>query len=471
MNQYLKFSYFTTINSLPGIFSIILSLISIPIFLKKLDYGLYGIYLIQHIFLSLGYIINLGINKLILISSSKKLISKKSDNFTACILTLIISIIFSLIIMVIMKSVNLFFKFQTLDFLFNIYTFMGLIITSVYITFESIFKSEMKYVYINFSNFIFFGLSISLPAFFIFFQENFEILNFNDASSELFQISLICKILSITILVFFIKKLNLFQIKISQKFIILFKKNYKSFSILEFLATTFEYIDRAAVKIFFGNDNLAIYSTSQQIASKSTIFSKAFISYFLPLISKNKQKKNISYLNVYDKAIFFIFVIGGLGIYIIQPFSDIFFQFWLSEKYLIDFSNIFKILIIAYFFYTLSIINLSVLESRFETSKISKIEIIYLFVHIVLLVLLSNQYNPVSIAIVYLVKEMFFVLLRYFYLNKFYKVRYETFYFLTLFLILNLLNYYYWSPYIYITGLIILILNLLYLKKNVFRKI
>lgn len=466
MTQYFKFSYFTFTNSLPGIFSIILSLISIPIFLKKLDYGLYGIYLIQHIFLSLGYIINLGINKIILISSSKHSSSKKSDNFTASILTLFFSTILTVLIMIFIEFINIFVKFQTLDFLFNIYTFLGLILTSIYITLENIFKSEMKYIYINFSNFIFFGLSISLPAFFIFFQENFLILNFNDTSNELFQISMICKVLSIAILLFFIKRLSLFKIQISQKFIGLFKKNYTSFSTLEFLSTTFEYIDRTAIKIFFGNDSLAIYSTSQQIASKSTIFSKAFISYFLPLISKTKTKS--PHLKTYDEAIFFIYLFGGIGIYLVLPFSDIFFQIWLSEKYLVDFTNIFKILIIAYFFYTLSIINLSMLESRFETSKIIKIEIFYLIIHIALLIFLSREYDLINISILYLLKEITFVFIRSFYLNRFYKIKIKILYFLLFFLVLNLLNYYYWNIYIYIIGFTILIFNILYLKKNVF---
>lgn len=467
MKHFYNFSYYTLINSLPGIFSIMLSLISIPIFLQKLDYGLYGIYLMQHIFLSLGYIINFGVNKLILISSAKKSMGKKSDNFTSVILTLIIATILSILIMVTIKLIYIFTKFQTLDFLFNIYTLVGLILTSVYITLESIFKSEMKFTYINLSNFIFFGLSISSPAFYILLKENFKIINFDDASNELFQISFICKIISILFLLIYIKKLSLFQIKISQKFLILFKKNYLSFSILEFLNTTFEYIDRAAIKIFFGNDNLAIYSTSQQVASKSTIFSKAFIAYFLPIISKNKKK--YSGLEIYERANFFIFIFGGLGVYIAQPLSEIFFQIWLSEKYLIDFPNIFKILIIAYFFYTLSMVNISLLEINFKISKISRIEILYLVIHIILLILLSKQYNLVNIAFIYLLKEISLLTIRYFYINKFHVIRPEIIFFLALFLFFTLMNYYYLNIYFYIIGFIVLIFNLLYLKKNVFK--
>ena len=108
------------------------------------------------------------------------------------------------------------------------------------------------------------------------------------------------------------------------------------------------------------------------------------------------------------------------------------------------------------------------LESRFETSKIIKIEIFYLIIHIALLIFLSREYDLINISILYLLKEITFVFIRFFYLNRFYKIKIKILYFLLFFLILNLLNYYYWNIYIYIIGFTILILNLLYLKKNVF---
>ena len=50
-----KFFFQTSfVSVLPGLISIILSLISIPLFLKILNNSYFGQYLIQNIFLSLG---------------------------------------------------------------------------------------------------------------------------------------------------------------------------------------------------------------------------------------------------------------------------------------------------------------------------------------------------------------------------------------------------------------------------------
>ena len=60
------------ILSIPGFVSIFLSIVSIPIHLRIAGIENYGNYLLFHILLSISLILNLGISKIIVISSNYK---------------------------------------------------------------------------------------------------------------------------------------------------------------------------------------------------------------------------------------------------------------------------------------------------------------------------------------------------------------------------------------------------------------
>ena len=82
------------ISGLPGILSILLSFVSIPIFLSQLSTELYANFIIQHSILTLGMILNLNLGKLAAIKLQKlKLKLKKEVIFTSIIGSVVIGVI------------------------------------------------------------------------------------------------------------------------------------------------------------------------------------------------------------------------------------------------------------------------------------------------------------------------------------------------------------------------------------------
>ena len=62
----------TIISFSPGILSIFVSVFSIPVFLNILDSSYFGQYLIQNLFFTLGFLLNFGIYRLVIINNSIK---------------------------------------------------------------------------------------------------------------------------------------------------------------------------------------------------------------------------------------------------------------------------------------------------------------------------------------------------------------------------------------------------------------
>ena len=86
----------TLFYSFPSFISIIISLISVPIFLKYSSISLYSNYLISHFVLTLAILTNLNFGKIATINIAKYKSNKKNILFTSILFTLIISSILTL---------------------------------------------------------------------------------------------------------------------------------------------------------------------------------------------------------------------------------------------------------------------------------------------------------------------------------------------------------------------------------------
>ena len=129
----LKNIFFST---LPGLISIVLTLISLPIYLKFLSPSYYSSFLISHIFMSLSLVFNFNIGKV----ASIKIQNKTKINKNKIIIN---AIYLSFIISVLVSFVAVFF----LSFIFNNENeinfkliFLGLVISILFINAEAILK-------------------------------------------------------------------------------------------------------------------------------------------------------------------------------------------------------------------------------------------------------------------------------------------------------------------------------------------
>jgi hypothetical protein len=131
---------------LPGFFSILVSIFSIPIFLKILGVAYFGQYLIQNIFISLGYLLNFGLFRIIILRSNIKDPSKIcSQNTYLFNLNLLLSFFFSSILMIILFVIIKYYYLETLNLLLNKYIYFGLILTSLNFSVESLLKINRKF--------------------------------------------------------------------------------------------------------------------------------------------------------------------------------------------------------------------------------------------------------------------------------------------------------------------------------------
>ena len=193
---------------LPGIFSIFISIFSIPIFLKTLGDSYFGQYLIQNMFLSLGFLFNFGLYRIIIINFKKqKNFINISQNTYYFYINLLLGFIFTSVLMVIFFILGKYNPFKTLDLLLNKYIFFGIILTSLYFTFESILRVNDKFKILSVYNFFFNSIAFTMPSFYLLGKknliDNYEILNYPE---EIFIIVIYIKFIIIFIIYIYLIK-------------------------------------------------------------------------------------------------------------------------------------------------------------------------------------------------------------------------------------------------------------------------
>ena len=352
------------VSSLPGILSIFLSFFSIPLFLNLLSADYYANYLIQHFILSLGMVLNLNLGKFASIKIQRSnIIKRKEIIFTTIVSNLVLGAVLSAIVYYIIY----FFFNDKSYFNVSISLFIGLLLTILYIGIEHIIKGLGYFRLCSITNFLFYSLSLSLPAFFLLIgNHNVTFLN------NLFNISLGVKFFGLLCLLFFlIKKKELILTKISLRLFKEFRTHAKWMTITSFYNQIYDYLDKHIIKINLGSIMLITYAVPQQIAAKLTIFSHAIIAVILPKISlqkNDKQRKKILSANLY-----LFFVLTSLVLIVLLPFYDSILNWWLKSSYNLDILKLFKIFILLTFLSCLS----NIIVAFYEATLVSKKNTIY----------------------------------------------------------------------------------------------
>ncbi|WP_415323617.1 hypothetical protein [Candidatus Pelagibacter sp. Uisw_127] len=271
------------ILSLPGLLSIIISLMAIPIHLSVAGAENYGNYIIFHLILTISVMFNIGIGKSMVISignfpQKNKIIAYQGLKYTLLI-SLLISSIFILLDLV---NGTLFEYFFTSNEIFS-YFIICIISTIFYVSLEAILQGNEKYKLLSLYNFLFFSLSLSLPSLSLLYNSEATLDN-------LLLISTYLKIFTVTAMLILIIFNNLIKLSNSDILINNLKKNSKWLTLNNILVQFYDIFDKYLVKIFLGPIALATYSIPQQLTGKLSIFSKGFSAILLTLLSKKKKK-------------------------------------------------------------------------------------------------------------------------------------------------------------------------------------
>jgi len=391
------------VSGLPGIISILLSFFSIPIYLNLISAELYANFLVQHFILSLGMFLNLNLGKFASIKIQKIIEKfKKQIIFTTLFLSFILGIIISAIIFFIIFIVSK--KFNFINFSYSL--FFGLFITMLFINVEFINKGLGYFKICSFLNFIFYGVSLSLPAFFLLIESNeFKFVE------NMFLISIYIKYFSFffLFLILIVKKKFVLG-KIDFNLVQDFKNHSKWMTITGIYNQVYDYIDKHLIKINLGSLMLVTYSVPQQLAAKLTIFSQSIIAVLLPrlsLLKSNLDKKKVLSANLY----FFITIMSILLI-ISLPFFDEILSWWLKESYSDDLLKLFKIFISLTFLSCVSSIIISFYESRMFAKINTKYETIAIIPFIIGLIICVYVKNIFAFAILLFLKEFVLILVR-----------------------------------------------------------
>ena len=396
-----KNSFFTNtfITSLPGILSIFLSLISIPIYLNEIGIANYGNYIIQHFILTISFITNLNFGKIISIRVPKQ--KDKDQNksiFTIIIFSIICSLVTSFIVYLLIQIVATNYFSGEAIFKNNYYLLFGLILSNIFLTLDGVCKSKFLFKSLSFANFIFYSLSLSLPAFFIFYNE--DLINNNN----LFKLSVAIKSLAVIylILLFYLKKF-LISKDFSKIIFSDIKKYSKWMTLTSLLDQIYDYLDKYVIKFSMGSNMMAIYSVPQQIAAKLHILSNGINAVLLPKISK--KQSDINSKNILSASIYGFFYLISFFIIIILPFLETILNLWLGEAYAPEFTKLFKVFFLLTFIGCISHIIIVFFESRFMAKLNSFYESVSIVPFLIGLSICIYYKNIYLFAFLLLIKE------------------------------------------------------------------
>lgn len=396
-------------SSSPGLISILLTFLSLPIYLKYLSAEIYSTFLISHIFMSLSSIFNFNIGKIASIKIQNKDIRVKSEIiYNANFLSLIIAVISAFVIIFFLKF--LFYKKNEINFLF---IYLGLVISILFINIESIALGLGKFKIVAFTNLIFYGFSISAPSFLLLID--LEIVNINQL--DLFIISLILKIISLFVIFLATNFYFFMNCKFNKNIILSFKNQSFWMTLSNVYNQIYDYFDKYLIKLFLNPIVFINYTIAQQIASKLTIFSAAIISVLLPKLAS--QKNNSDKKKILNLHLFLFYIPFSIFIIFFEIYFDDLLRWWLKESFNYDFYKLFYIFIILTFIACQSHIIISLYEANKIPKKNSIFESIILLPFMVLLFYLISKNNILFICYLILAKEIILFTIRIFYIKKY----------------------------------------------------
>ena len=437
----------SVILSFPGFISIFLSLLSIPIHLKFAGLENFGNYFLFHILLSLSLLLNLGISKAVVISSNfeKKNLSKIAYDAIkySCGIVVLISVFYFPINIIIKDNFNYNFSLELF--------FIGLVSSIIYLTFEGILQANKLFKNISLINFVFYSLSLSLPSILLIY--------FNEMILyELLFLSVSIKVLTIIFLIIYFMRNKLIVKNENKFFFKYFKKNSPWLTLNSALIQLYEMMDKYLIKIFMGSSLVAIYSIPQQLTGKLSILSKAFSAFLLPNIHKKKKLDEFSYsLKIFVKYI-------PILLFVLFPFYSTILNFWLGNEYSLLILSLTKIFTLIAVYSCISHILITKYEADQNSKKNFRIELSLLPLFLLILGYLFIKFDSLLfISILILVKEIFLVLLRlYFLSSKLIKIKQYLIYILIypILLILSFLN----MNFFYLILAILIIITFKYVK-------
>ena len=389
------------ILSLPGILSIFISLISIPIHLNIAGAENYGNYLIFHFLLTISLIFNLGIGKSMVISMNNFPKKSKAIAYQGLKYTFMISL-FILIIFIVLPIIKegILFSFFKINSIFEYFT-ICIISTIFYVSLESIFQGNQKFKSLSFYNFIFFSLSLSLPSLTLLYNNNLTL-------DQLFLVSTVLKIFTILVMILIILSKNLILKSTDKILINNLKKNSRWLTLNAILIQFYDLFDKYLIKIFMGPIALATYSIPQQLTGKLSIFSKGFSAFLLPLLSKKKITNNDFNLTI---KIFLKLI--PILIFLLFPLYSVLLKFWLGENFNEDILVLSKIFSLSVVFSCASHILITKFEASQTLKKNLKFELLVMpFFLLILYYFTSGGYSLVYIGSIILAKETILLFLR-----------------------------------------------------------
>ena len=441
-----KLLFNSTILSLPGLISIFVSLLAIPIHLKIAGIENYGNYILFHLILSVSFLLNLGISKSIVISINNFPKYREEVAFEGVKYTSIINffiILFLILTLLIFKEI----LSNEITFLFK-YCSLGIIISQFYLCFEGIFLGNERFKFSSLFNFIFYSLALSIPSLTLIFYQNLTLEN-------LIIISLLIKLLTILFMIFLLISKGLIK-KNKKKFLLNnLKKNSKWLTSSSILDQFYYLLDKYLIKIFLGPIALATYSIPQQIMWKLSVVSKGFSAFLLPLLSKRNSTNddfNTS-LNIFLRIL-------PIVIFAVFPFYALLLKIWLGDQFNQEILNLTKIFSLSVLFSCGS----HILITKFEASKILKQNIkfeSYLlpFFLVSIFLLIMNSFPLTFIASLILIKEFTLLILRMNFLKSEINHVNKYYYYLIIFLIMLFFSMY--NQIIFLFLEVMMIINIL----------
>ena len=281
--------------------------------------------------------------------------------------------------------------------------------------------------------------------------------------TNLIKISIIIKLMSITLILINLKKYFMTKENLNYNLKIKIKKYSKWYFLHNSNIQIYDFVDKYLINFFFVPIALAIYSVPYQLAGKITIFSKSIAAVLLPDISSGKEIKNFYYsLNIYS----FIIPLLLLSIF---PFLDEILIFWLKNEYSTQILNLTKVFLIISWISGISHILIAYFEGKkkIKFNTILEIKLVIPFLICLILILFSFE-NLLYISLVLLIKEYLLFILRSNKIKKNVKLLiniYMNVFFVILILIISI-NY---EQFFLISMFFLLIFNSIVFAKKVYK--